>query len=204
MDRRKKSRANREQLRCCNWIRLPIGPIPGVFGGEGGKKVRPAGAGPESQKPEYLSGPPHSCLAPRYVGGLQTRRHSAVATAAKKLLRKKKNESWAMRPRPYKSDSRSWRKLVCKIVQFGSVRSTASRPGCCFGVASDLLLSVLGESYCTESPRSRDALATPRRALPDRSLRCSPARRIALRRKRRHSFAGRSRNRASRRFCDAI
>src|SRR6266540_3116521 len=39
--------------------------------------------------------------------------------SAKKLLRKKKNESWAMRPRPYKSDSRSWRKLVCKIAQFG-------------------------------------------------------------------------------------
>src|SRR5437667_6977917 len=46
----------------------------------------------------------------------------------KKLLRKKKNESWAMRPRPYKSDSRSWRKLVCRIVQFGSFRSAhASR-----------------------------------------------------------------------------
>src|SRR5881392_2592205 len=27
VDRRKKSRENREQLRCCNWIRLPIGPI---------------------------------------------------------------------------------------------------------------------------------------------------------------------------------
>ena len=27
VDRRKKSRANREQLRCCNWIRLTIGPI---------------------------------------------------------------------------------------------------------------------------------------------------------------------------------
>ncbi|PYJ49496.1 MAG: hypothetical protein DME87_09395, partial [Verrucomicrobia bacterium] len=33
---------------------------------------------------------------------------------AKKLLRKKKNESWAMRPRPNRSDSRSWRKLVMR------------------------------------------------------------------------------------------
>jgi hypothetical protein len=49
VDRRKKSRENREQLRCCNWIRLPYGPIPEVFGGEGGKKVRPASAGPEAR-----------------------------------------------------------------------------------------------------------------------------------------------------------
>jgi SAM-dependent methyltransferase len=33
VDRRKKSRANREQLRCCNWIRLPYGPIPENFRG---------------------------------------------------------------------------------------------------------------------------------------------------------------------------
>jgi len=32
VDRRKKSRENREQLRCCNWIRLPIGPIAVVAG----------------------------------------------------------------------------------------------------------------------------------------------------------------------------
>jgi hypothetical protein len=49
VDRRKKSRENREQLRCCNWIRLPYGPIPEVFGGEGGKKVRPASAEPEAR-----------------------------------------------------------------------------------------------------------------------------------------------------------
>jgi hypothetical protein len=42
-----------------------------------------------------------------------------LRVGAKKLLRKKKNESWAMRPRPYKSDSRSWRKLVCEIAQYG-------------------------------------------------------------------------------------
>src|SRR6266542_437743 len=59
----------------------------------------------QSQEPEYLSGPPHSS---RECG-------------TKKLLRKKKNESWAMRPRPYKSDSLSWRSLVCEIVQFGFV-----------------------------------------------------------------------------------
>src|SRR5438874_5130816 len=42
VDRRKKSRANREQLRCCNWIRLPNRANPRrLFGGEGGKKVIP-------------------------------------------------------------------------------------------------------------------------------------------------------------------
>jgi hypothetical protein len=41
VDRRKKSRANREQLRCCNWIRLPNWANPRTFGGEGGKKVKP-------------------------------------------------------------------------------------------------------------------------------------------------------------------
>jgi hypothetical protein len=41
VDRRKKSRENREQLRCCNWIRLPIGPIPENSGGEGGKEAKP-------------------------------------------------------------------------------------------------------------------------------------------------------------------
>jgi hypothetical protein len=40
VDRRKKSRANREQLRCCNWIRLPMGQFPKAFGSEGGKKVK--------------------------------------------------------------------------------------------------------------------------------------------------------------------
>jgi len=32
VDRRKKSRENREQLRCCNWIQLPTGPIAVVAG----------------------------------------------------------------------------------------------------------------------------------------------------------------------------
>src|SRR5262249_47018076 len=50
------------------------------FGGEGGKKVR-CRTGIISQEPEYLSGPPHSFRE----------------CEAKKLLRKKKNESWAMR-----------------------------------------------------------------------------------------------------------
>src|SRR4029453_16391720 len=52
VDRRKKSRENREQLRCCNWIRLPTGPIPEVSGVKAGTR--------QSQEPEYLSGPPHS------------------------------------------------------------------------------------------------------------------------------------------------
>jgi hypothetical protein len=62
VDRRKKSRANRGQLRCCNWIRLPIGPILENFEGEGGKKVIPA-MPEQTQEPEYLSGPPHSTVA---------------------------------------------------------------------------------------------------------------------------------------------
>ncbi len=65
-----------------------------------------------SQEPEYLSGPPHSvavalCATPARLTETRLR---------EKLLRKKKNESWAMRAsknsRPNKSDSRSWRKLV--------------------------------------------------------------------------------------------
>src|SRR5690349_18580027 len=60
VDRRKKSRENREQLRCCNWIRLPIWANPRRhFGGEGGNEVR-CRTGMISQEPEYLSGPPHS------------------------------------------------------------------------------------------------------------------------------------------------
>jgi hypothetical protein len=49
VDRRKKSRANREQLRCCNWIQRPMGQSPKTCGGEGGMKVRPAGAGPKAR-----------------------------------------------------------------------------------------------------------------------------------------------------------
>ena len=70
--------------------------------------MRPAISRTEGQEPEYSTGPPHSCavatalcrrdlIRPDRPGRLQ---------CAKKLLRKKKNESWAMRPRPNKSDSR--------------------------------------------------------------------------------------------------
>jgi hypothetical protein len=46
VDRRKKSRENREQLRCCNWIRLPNwANSRKIFGSEGGKKVISAAAG---------------------------------------------------------------------------------------------------------------------------------------------------------------
>jgi len=58
VDRREKSRENREQLRCCNWIRLPISQSPKAFGGEGGKKVGLADAGLEARsqniRPVYL------------------------------------------------------------------------------------------------------------------------------------------------------
>src|SRR5437867_164976 len=103
---------------------FPLGQSPKGFGGEGGKKVR-CRTGIRSQEPEYLSDPPHSAVA---AIGDRGRRDHRSRLQPKKLLRKKKNESWAMRPRPYKSDSRSWRKLVCRIVQFGSFRSAhASR-----------------------------------------------------------------------------
>ena len=50
VDRRKKSRANREQLRCCNWIRLPISQSARTIrAGEGGKEGCPADAGPEAR-----------------------------------------------------------------------------------------------------------------------------------------------------------
>src|SRR5207237_4453363 len=82
------------------------------FGGEGGKKVR-CRTGVISQEPEYLSGPPHSCCRAAVSAARRSpRRMPLQKPRARKLLRKKKNESWAMRPRPYKSDSLSWRKLV--------------------------------------------------------------------------------------------
>jgi hypothetical protein len=91
VDRRKKSRENREQLRCCNWIRLPIGPIPeNDFGGEGGNEVR-FRTGIISQEPEYLSGPPHSVA----VALCATPARLTETRLQQKLLRKKKNESWA-------------------------------------------------------------------------------------------------------------
>jgi len=40
VDRRKKSRVNREQLRCCNWIRLPTSQSVALAAGEGGKEDR--------------------------------------------------------------------------------------------------------------------------------------------------------------------
>ena len=64
MDRRKKSRENREQLRCCNWIQLPTGPIPEIFlGVKAGRR--------QSQEPEYLSDSPHSCSRPAVSGRIK-------------------------------------------------------------------------------------------------------------------------------------
>jgi hypothetical protein len=96
VDRRKKSRANREQLRCCNWIRLPNWANPQkFFGGEGGKKVIPA-MPEQTQEPEYLSGLPHSAVAAIGDRGGGDQR-SRLQRRPEKLLRKKKNESWAIR-----------------------------------------------------------------------------------------------------------
>src|SRR4029450_9326060 len=69
----------------------------------------------KSQEPEYLSGPPHSF---RECG-------------AKKLLRKKKNESWAMRRlvsiRGLTSPTLEvGGNLSCKIVQSGSFGSASA------------------------------------------------------------------------------
>src|SRR5947207_5375475 len=61
--------------------------------GEGGKKVR-CRTGIIGQEPEYLSDPPHSAVAPICDRG---RRDQRSRLQPKKLLRKKKNESWAMR-----------------------------------------------------------------------------------------------------------
>src|ERR1043166_4203605 len=61
------------------------------FRGEGGKKVR-CPTGIISQEPEYLSGPPHSVAVALCARSPLTERR-----LQQKLLRKKKNESWAMR-----------------------------------------------------------------------------------------------------------
>ena len=91
---------------------FPLGQSPKSFGGEGGKKVR-CRTGVISQEPEYLSGPPHSVA----VALCAARARLTETRLQQKLLRKKKNGSWAMRrlvanSGPNKSDSRSWRKLV--------------------------------------------------------------------------------------------
>jgi hypothetical protein len=86
VDRRKKSRENREQLRCCNWIRLPNwANSRNHFGGEGGNEAKP-GARIFVRSTSFCSG--------RAVRDVYAS-HRDAATA--KLLRKKKNESWAMR-----------------------------------------------------------------------------------------------------------
>src|SRR5437763_9695860 len=86
----------------------------------------------ESQEPEYLSGLPHSCPSwhrhPACEHSTGTAWEGCV-TSAKKLLRKKKNESWAMRPRPNKSDSQESRKnLLCEIAQYVLFCSVYSAP----------------------------------------------------------------------------
>src|SRR4029450_13862903 len=86
VDRRKKSRANREQLRCCNWIRLPIGPYPETFRGgrrEEGDSDRDRNI---RQEPEYLSGPPHSCCSRPAVSGRSHTAQQRRGEHAKKLL----------------------------------------------------------------------------------------------------------------------
>src|SRR5947207_6282532 len=78
-----------------------LGQSPKNFGGEGGKKVR-CRTGVISQEPEYLSGPPHSCCRAAVSAARRSPRRTPLQKPrARKLLRKKKNESWAMRPRPY-------------------------------------------------------------------------------------------------------
>ena len=59
-------------------------PRANRFGGEGGKKVRPKAFGPKARS--------------QNIRPVQLIRVSACADDSEKLLRKKKNESWAMRP----------------------------------------------------------------------------------------------------------
>jgi hypothetical protein len=90
--RRKKSCENREQLRCCNWIRLPNWANPREFpGGEGGKKVIPAAAGTKPGARIFV----RSTSFCSHVAVQRQTARRAAATA--KLLRKKENESWTMR-----------------------------------------------------------------------------------------------------------
>src|SRR5262249_25471552 len=81
VDRCKKSRENREQLRCCNWIQLPNGPIlETILGVKAGRRYDAH----RHHKPGARIFVPIHLIRFRECG-------------AKKLLRKKKNESWAMR-----------------------------------------------------------------------------------------------------------
>jgi len=95
--RRKKSRENREQLRCCNWIRLPNWANPREFSeGEGGKKVIPAVAGTKPEARIFVRSTSFGCSVLRSVIGA-TGINDLGYSRSKKLLRKKKNESWTTR-----------------------------------------------------------------------------------------------------------
>jgi hypothetical protein len=78
-------------LRCCNWIRLSIGPILEKLGGEGGKKVIPAAAGTKPGARIFVRSTSFVVAAVVDRGRGQLPR-----LQAEKLLRKKKNESWAI------------------------------------------------------------------------------------------------------------
>src|SRR6476659_5593291 len=74
----------------------------------------------QSREPEYLSGPPHSVA----VALCATSARLTETRLQQKLLRKKKNESWAMRCfeniRGLTSPTLGvGGNLLCKIVQFG-------------------------------------------------------------------------------------
>ncbi len=122
---------------------FPLGQSPKHLGGEGGKKVR-CRTGIISQEPEYLSGSPHSVA----VALCATPARLTETRLQQKLLRKKKNESWAMRRfeniRGLTSPTLGvGGNLLCKIVQFGSGERGR---WCGFGVAPKHLSSESSES----------------------------------------------------------
>ena len=119
-----------------------------------------------SQEPEYLSGPPHSVA----VALCATPARLTKTRLQQKLLRKKENESWAMRRfesiRGLTSPTLGvGGNLLCKIVQFGLLGvAHASRVLVSASRRNSLSLMRESRSAATQKkgPRSRDALASTR------------------------------------------
>jgi len=76
VERREKSRANREQLRCCNWIRLPRANRSAQAGGEGGRKVGVVNAMPKARSQNIR---PFHLIRAFSVAAVYDRRPSAEA-----------------------------------------------------------------------------------------------------------------------------
>ena len=102
-------------------------------------------------------------------------RSTSFGYKPKKLLRKKKNESWTMECRqwrPNKSNSRSWRKLVMRNRPVWFVQGSAGVPRAGFGVTpkrSFFNAKISGRGIATTKVRDREARSPARetRALPN-------------------------------------